>query len=128
MKQEKIINLIKEELQKLDSYSNIEEGLDEKLIELINEYKSLPKEKKDSVPLLWWLLKKSTAYYKKTKEESDYIDESENTNTICGNCTRLYEHTTSGKYICDWVGFDKEGNDDIAFNGWCKYWIGESKE
>ena len=128
MKRKKILKIINEELnlhlteEDLNQYKGIEKGLDSKLIDLINEYRDLSEEEKEKQPLLWWLLKKSTAYYKFRKEVADYIDKSQNPDTICGNCTRLYEHITSRTYICDWVGFDDKGNDNIAFDGWCKYW------
>ena len=100
--------------------AGLEEGLRPELKELLNQYKSLSKEKQETEPFLWWMLQKSTAYFKMTKEVANYTDNSASEDQSCSNCRHIYKGQRS--YICDQVGLNAEGNDDINPSGWCKLW------
>ena len=101
-------------------YPGVEEDLPEQLKSLVDEFRELPLEEREEIPLLWWMLKKSTANFKMSKEGSDYTDDSASEEQYCSNCSRIY--MSHGGFICDWVGKNKEGNDNIQLGGWCKFW------
>lgn len=88
---------------------------------LINKYHKLPPEEQAKEPVLWWILKQSTAYFKYSKEFADYKVPAEGKDK-CGNCSRAYQNVLSKEYICSWVGAGSDGDDRIKPEDWCKYW------
>ncbi len=82
----------------------------------IAKFRRLPIAQKESVPLLYWLLGSGTPDYKMSKEDAEYVDQSEIDFQNCANCISAFQHVTSGEFICDQM----EG--EIQGEAWCKLW------
>ncbi len=109
-----------------DYIKQAKKGTHSLISKLIDEWNKLSDEVKSENPLLWWLLGKSTAYFKMPKEEALYTDKSTVKGQMCSNCMFSYQHIESGNYICDQIGMDKKKNDLIKPAGWCRLWKGNS--
>lgn len=100
----------------------------------IDAFRRLSAERRDAVPLLYWLLGNGTQPFKMAKPAAAYVDdarvgracipEGEDGDTIrkipagqtCGNCRYAYVHLTSQTMICSWV------RGSIRRTAWCRFW------
>lgn len=82
----------------------------------IKEFLKKPKEYRESVPLLYYLLRAGTMSYKMSKEVAEYVNESHLKTQNCKNCIFGFENLVTKKAVCSQMrGF-------IAYEGWCKLW------
>jgi hypothetical protein len=79
-------------------------------------WRKMPKKKRDSKPLLYWLLGSGTPPYKMTKKDSNYIGKSVK-GMNCGNCRYTFRRHVNDELICSQI----EGN--IELGHWCRLWV-----
>jgi len=96
-------------------YEDAEKDVHEGVVYAIKEFRNLPEEEKENLPLLYYLLKKSTPAFKMSKEDSNYIEVAQGSEK-CSNCRFIYKRLIDGKYICSQVA------DEIKPEAWCKLW------
>ena len=106
------------------TYPGLEEKLTPEMAAILEKFRKEPLETRKNVPFLWYAIGTSTAFLKMSKEDSEYVEESQTEGQTCANCQHIYQHGVSGEnYVCDQVGVDEGGQDDsIAKEGWCRLW------
>lgn len=80
----------------------------------IEQFRQLPNEEKDTLPLLYFILGQGTPAFKMNKRDVDY--KKAEGKEACGNCRSAYQKVKTGKYICSWV------NGKIRPEDWCNKW------
>ena len=85
--------------------------------DLIDDFKSLPKQVRDKKVLLYYILRSGTPPYKMSKKQSAYHNQPHG-NEKCGNCKFTYQKVINGKYICSQI------RGKIKLEAWCKLWEG----
>ena len=84
--------------------------------EAIARWRKFPKKKRDSKPLLYWLLGSGTPPYKMTKKDSNYKGKSYRGQN-CGNCRYTFRRHVNDELICSQI----RGN--VELNHWCRLWV-----
>lgn len=69
----------------------------------------------DDTPLLYALLGSGTPPYKMSKDDSDYMDESDGEQN-CANCEYAYKKVVRDRYICSQI------RGGIKPEAWCRLW------
>lgn len=83
----------------------------------IERWRELPIEERENQPLLYWLLGEGTPDYKMSKDDSEYVDESQVEGQTCKNCEFAYHSLSNDTYICSQI------SGPIMLDGWCKLWV-----
>jgi hypothetical protein len=83
--------------------------------EAVEKWHDLPEEKKQDIPLLYWLLGTGTPAYKMSKTDSAYQEKSKG-NQSCANCEFIYLKLANQKHICSQI------RGKIEPSGWCRLW------
>ena len=101
-------------------YQRAYENAPEEVRVLIRAFMKKPKEYRNNVPLLWFILGRGngTPPYKMSKSVSNYNKVSTSTEN-CGNCRFTYMKVIDKKYICSQI------RGAIKPEAWCKLWKGK---
>ena len=103
------------------AYTKAGDGAQPGVKEAIKEFKALPEEEKSTTPLLYWLLGTGTPEYKMSKNDSEYVAETEIDIQTCDNCEYAFTKTIT----------EPSGDPDIICSqitgrvhakGWCRLW------
>jgi hypothetical protein len=99
------------------NYENAGENAPAGVRQEIENYKKLPLEQKENLPLLYYLLGSGTPPYKMATEDADYTAKSSVQAQTCANCEYFYHKPARGqRYICSQIqGLVKP-------SGWCRLW------
>jgi hypothetical protein len=96
-------------------YPNAGEGAAPGVKKEIENFNKMPPEDKQDKPLLEFLIGPSTQPYKMSKEDANYVDKTNGSQT-CGNCEYAYKQVATGKLICSMM------RGEIKSEGWCRLW------
>lgn len=105
-----------EEAQTIQGYEDAGTDAQPEVQEALKRYAAMSPEERGDTPLLYWLLGSGTPPYKMSKEESEYVDDSETEGQTCENCAFGYVRTATGQLICSQI------RGIIKPEGWCNLW------